>query len=193
MRPRVGWSIVLALGLVCGMASAAGASVAAKNTKAEQTLINKHVPAGAKSTCVGNTATFKKKPPAELKQYVKNLLASVNCPLSGQGLPGAITYQQFANVKSMDALYSFNLAESNVQVGSNASASTCPKEVGYSIGTSKVLAGDYGCAPATATEPTLLFWTNNRLKILGVTAATNDPTGSLLLNFFHTGAAGPKG
>jgi len=193
MKPRIGWSIVVALGLACGTASSVSASVTAKNTKAEQTLINKHALSSSTSTCVGNTAIFKKKPPSNLKPYFKNLLASVNCPLSGQGVPDAVTYQQFANVKSMNELYSFNLAESSIRIGENASANTCPKEEGYSVGSSKALAGDYGCAPSTSSAPSLLFWTNNRLRILSVTAANSDPDGSLVLNFFHSGGLGPVG
>lgn len=190
----MGWSVVVAMGLVCGAASSVSASVTLRNSKPEQTLISKHVPSEFRSVCTGNTATFKKSPPANLKPYVKKLLASVNCQLGGgQGLPDAVTYQQFADVKSMNALYSFNLAASNVQIGANASATTCPKEEGYGIGSSTVQVGDFGCAPPTSSAPALLFWTNNRLKILGVMAATSDPNGTLLLNFFHTGTANPVG
>lgn len=191
--PRIGLFIVVALGLACGMASSVSASVLSKNTKSEQTLINKHAPPSLRSTCVGNTARFKKNPPSNLKPYVKNLLASVNCPLNGQGAPDAVTYQQFANIKSMNELYSFNLAESSIQIGENASAGTCPKEEGYSVGSSKALAGDYGCAPSTSSAPSVLFWTSNRLRILSVAAAKTDPDGSLVLNVFHTGGLGPAG
>src|SRR5215469_9342414 len=116
--------LVVLLSLAFGLASSSGASVASKgkpkNTKAENALINNHVPPNTASTCTGDTtkekAALTKDFPSQ-KAHIKAIVAAVQCFPASQGSPDVVYYVQMATLNDLLDVYQANLNFYNLPGG----------------------------------------------------------------------------
>jgi hypothetical protein len=204
-------SLVVALASAFGLVSSAGASVGdkpkkPKNTKAEQSLIDNHVPPATASSCQGKTADEKKyltKTFPSQKAKVKSIVAAVECFPSSQGSPDEVDYVQMGTLNDLLGLYQANLDVYNVPGGpgpaasasgftAGPTASTCTQEDAYGPSGGNPT-GRFLCHPSSNSSQGDLVWTNEALKIYSEAFLKTDPDGSLLLSFFHSTASGPEG
>lgn len=204
-------SIVVVLASAFALGSMAGASVGdkpkkPKETKAERSLIDDHVPPATATSCSGKTANEKKnllKSFPGQKANINKIVAAVQCFPTTQGSPDEVDYVQMANLNDLLGLYQANLDFYNLKGGPGAAAdatgftagptsTTCPAEDGY--GPSGAPArGRFLCHPSSSSSVGDLVWTNESLKIYSEAFAKTDPDGSLLRAFFGTTASGPEG
>jgi hypothetical protein len=209
--------LIASFALAFGLAPSAGASVASKgkpkNTKAENALINNHVPPNTASSCQGDTkqekASLIKDFPSQ-KSHINAIAAAVQCFPTAQGSPDVVYYVQMKTLNDLLDLYQANLTFYNVSGGPGPSkdasgstpgptASTCPLEntwgppaPGGGGGTNSPV-GRVICEPSTSSHSGDLVWTQEPLKIYSEAFVKTDPTGSLLLNFFQGADSGPEG
>jgi len=202
--------LIVVLALAFGLAATGGASVTTKgkpkNTKAEQSLIDNHVPPNTASTCVGYTKQEKKsliKTFPSAKSQINGMVAAVWCSPSAQGSPDNVYYAQMGSLNALLTLYQANLTYYNVQGGPGPSkdstgstagptAATCPTEYPYGPNNAPTI-GRVICEPSTNSAPGDLVWTDESLKIYSEAFIKTDPNGALLLNFFQSGDSGPEG
>lgn len=204
-------SLVVALASAFGLVSSASASVGDKSkkpkeTKAELSLINNHVPPTTASTCQGKTADEKKyltKTFPSQKAKIKTIVAAVECFPTSQGSPDEVDYVQMANLNDLLGLYQGNLDVYSIQGGPGPAASasgftagptssSCPQEDAYGPQGGNAT-GRFLCHPSSSSGQGDLVWTNEALKIYSEAFLKTDPDGSLLLTFFHSTASGPEG
>lgn len=205
-------SLVVALASAFGLASSAGASVGdkpkkPKTTKAEQSLIDNHVPPATASSCQGKTTDEKKyltKTFPSQKSKIKNIVAAVECFPTTQGSPDEVDYVQMGSLNDLLGLYQANLNVYNLPGGPGPSAntvgggtpgptpSTCPQEDVYGPQGGQPR-GRFLCHPSSNSSQGDLVWTEESLKIYSEAFLKTDPDGSLLLNFFQSVDSGPEG
>jgi hypothetical protein len=190
--------VLTGVGLVVAGAGVAPASVQAKNTKAEQSLVDNQVPPQTASTCSGNTKKEKKyllKSFPDQKKNLAKIVASVSCFPAAQGSPDEVDYVQFGTLNSMLGVYQANVSYYNITTGQaapNPTKDTCPQEGSYGPPPNND-AGRVVCAPSTSSHGSDLVWAKNAPKILSEAFLKTDPDGSVLLSWWHTTASGPEG
>jgi len=207
--------LIVVLALAFGLATSSGASVATKgqpkNTKAENALINNHVPPSTASSCSGSTKAEKKalvKDFPSQKSHINAIVAAVSCFPTVQGSPDEVDYVQMGTLNDLLDLYQANLNFYNLPGGPGPSKdatgstagptpTTCPLENTWGPpapggGTNNPV-GRVICEPSTSSHEGDLVWTQESLKIYSEAFIKTDPDGSLLLNFFQGGDSGPEG
>jgi hypothetical protein len=209
MKRYVTASIVVSLASAFALGSTAGASIGDKSkpkeTKAERSLIDDHVPPATASTCKGKTADEKKylaKSFPSQKSKVNKIVAAVECFPTSQGSPDEVDYVQMASLNGLLGLYQANLDFYNIQSQASAAATrsgldgptatTCPAEFSYGP-TGAAAKGRVLCHPSSSSSQGDLVWTNEPLKIYSEAFLKTDPTGSLLRSFFGSVDSGPEG
>ena len=209
MKRYVTAGLIVVLASAFGLASSASASVAAKgkpkNTKAETSLINNHVPPTTASTCTGDTKGEKQsllKTFPDQKSHINAIKAAVQCFPTGQGSPDVVYYVQMGSLNDLLDLYQANLTFYKLPGGPGPSKdstggtagptqSTCASEFPY--GPTGTNLGRVLCEPSTNSSPGDLVWTQEALKIYSEAFLKTDPNGSLLLSFFQSSDSGPEG
>jgi len=202
--------LIVLLSSAFGLASSAGAAVASKgkpkNTKAETSLINNHVPPNTASSCTGSTKAEKKaliKDFPNQKSHINAIVAAVSCFPTTQGSPDEVDYVQMGSLNDLLDLYQANLNFYNLQGGPGPSkdstgstagptATTCPTEYPYGPNNAPTI-GRVLCEPSTNSHEGDLVWSDEALKIYSEAFLKTDPDGSLLINFFQSGDSGPEG
>jgi hypothetical protein len=200
MRRLIAAGFAVVLVFAFGLNSLASASVAdkgkPKKNKAEQSLIDNHVPPNTASSCSPDTKNIKKvfqKDFPSQKANIGKVLAAVACSPSGQGSPDTVLYIQFDTLNAMLGVYGANLPFYNLSQDTQPpSPGTCPEETTYDAngqqGVGRVL-----CVPSTDQHGGDIIWTNDRLKIYSEAFLKTDPDGSLLHAFFAGNDSGPEG
>lgn len=214
MKRYLTTGLIASLALGFGLTSSAGASVASKgtkNTKAENALINNHVPPTTASSCKGATKAEKKyllKVFPDQKPHINSIVAAVNCFPTVQGSPDEVDYVQMASLNDLLDLYQANLNVYNLPGGPGPSKdvnggtagptpTTCPLENVWGppspSGFTTSPVGRVLCEPSTSSHPGDLVWTQEAQKIYSEAFIKTDPDGSLLFSFFRGGDSGPEG
>ncbi len=195
-----GWAcalvIVIGTGTVgAGLTAASAATVAHvqnKPTKAEQSLI-KHAPPSYAGTCTGDTAKWKGLYagvfPAAKKQ-TKSIVAAVICAPNGASVD-TVVLTQWKNVADMNVFYQAVVADFNVQPNSiqlqNGQLTVCPAERGYQVA---AFTGRFVCQTVSSDQSAEIYWTNEKLRILGDASLKPDPGGSRLYAWWNADSGG---
>jgi hypothetical protein len=180
LRRLLAVSVVVVLATALVSTGEIGASVAPKNTHAEQLLIDNHVPSAIRSTCRGDR-----------KFGVPNVVG-VACQPSAEGGPFEVFYIEFPRnapiPNDLASSYALLVSQAHLWLGSSptSGAAPCPFESSKADNDGRVL-----CVPSSNKRDARIAWTTESLRILTVADIHHDPDGSALMRFWTGPDSGP--